>query len=273
MDVTQSPQEKLSRREVQYLKSLRIKKYRQEYGILLIEGKNLCEEALSSGKPIEMFIYDPTREQEFTALLHEARKQKITIKIAAHNVISQITETAAPQGIAACLRWKKNSAALEEMTKFNRLLVLDGISDPGNMGTLLRTAAWFGIQGILCGHNTAEITNPKVVRGSMGALFRLTIWEEIPLNEILPQLRDHGVALIGTDIKQSGKILNYDLAELHHIQRIALILGNETRGVDPEILNLCTHRIRVPGTGEIESLNVAVAGGILMYFISPFASF
>lgn len=271
MDVTRNPQEKLSRREVHYLRSLRAKKYRREFGVLLIEGKNLCEEALSSGKTIKLLLYDPIRENEFVTLLHEAQKQRIIIKTAPQQVINQITDTTTPQGIAACVTWERNLASPEEMAKFNRLLVLDGINDPGNMGTLLRTAEWFGFQGILSGKDTTEITNPKVVRGSMGALFRLTVWEDVSLTEVLSGLRNSGFALIGTGSRQKNTTFNENLAEIRHLPKTALILGNEARGIDPEILSLCTHRITIPGTGAIESLNVAVAGGILMFCLSPFA--
>ena len=256
---------RLSLQESKFLRSLRLKKYRQENNLFLIEGKNLCAEALNADCSMECIIYDPSREMEFSSLLHQAAEKKIPLKTASNRVLKQISTTTSPPGIAACVRWKNPEFSAASTAVFDRLLVLDEVRDPGNLGTLIRTAEWFGIDGILCGEKSLEVINPKVVRGSMGALFRQKIWENVPLAAVLPELVRNGFELIGTDLHAKKAITRAELAEFASLSKAALILGNEAHGIRSEILSLCSHRIAIPGTGSSDSLNVAVAGSILMY--------
>lgn len=265
MKKTLMKQEQISIQESKFLRSLRFKKYRQETNSFLIEGKNLCKEVLSANCSIKFIIYDPSMEMEFSSLLHLAAQKKIPLKTASRKVLDQICSTISPPGIAACIKWKNTEFSAESAATLNRLLILDEVRDPGNMGTLIRTADWFGIGGIICGEKSLEIINPKVVRGSMGALFRLEIWEKVSLAEALPGLIREGFELIGTDIHTKKVVTRSELSKFGNLSKVALILGNEAHGIRREILKLCQHRVAIPGTGSSDSLNVAVAGGILMF--------
>jgi len=262
------PAERLTKHEVFYLKSLRKKNERKGKQLFVIEGKNLCFEALKANCNIELIVYDISLKEEFEPILFEARIKSIPAKIASPKQFNQFSATATPPGIAAVIVWKEMQYSTGIIRNYKRLLLLDSVSDPGNLGTLLRTAEWFNIRGIICNKQSAEITNPKVVRGSMGALFYLTIWENMSLVKIIPELKLEGFSIIGTDLRIKNNVTQKDISFLRELSRSALVLGSEAHGISPEILEQCDYRIAIPSYGNSESLNVGVAGGILMYYLA-----
>ena len=140
-------------------------------------------------------------------------------------------------------------------TKNKITLVLDGIQDPGNLGTIIRIADWFGIGQIICSEDSADAFNPKVIQSTMGSIMRVQVGY-YPLQEWLqqqPEINIYAASLDGTDIKQMGKI-----------EEGIIVIGNESKGISENIFRLSTKKITIPGTGRAESLNAAVATGIIL---------
>jgi TrmH family RNA methyltransferase len=155
--------------------------------------------------------------------------------------------------VFSCPEWKWEDRYLQE----GLILVLDGVSDPGNMGTLLRTADWFGVQNILCSPETVEVWNPKVVQATMGSLTRVRVF----VASLLPVLQKSKAPILVTAL--SGK----DVGSYSFPPSGVLVLGSESHGVSQELQKLATERLSIPAYGAThpESLNVALAGGICLY--------
>ena len=139
------------------------------------------------------------------------------------------------------------------------VIILDEISDPGNMGSLLRSAAWYGIDSVLCSNNCVDIYNPKVVRSAMGAHFYISNLINIDLIETINMLKIEQYHIIGASLKG----VHYKKMKVHR-EPWALILGNEAHGINEELYNIMDQKVSIPQRGPIESLNVAIAGSILL---------
>lgn len=141
----------------------------------------------------------------------------------------------------------------------NRLLLLDRVQDPGNLGTLLRSAVAFGFDGVILGHGCVDVYNEKVIRSTQGAIFKIPI-EFHSLKEYVPMLQMKGVKVYGTSLENGQP-----LGEIEEASQMAFILGNEGQGVDSELLSATDRNIFIEMTQNIESLNVSIAGSIIMY--------
>ena len=140
-----------------------------------------------------------------------------------------------------------------------KLVILDEINDPGNLGTIIRTTAALGYDGIILSKNTVDLYNDKVLRSTQGVLFKIPIFIDV-LEEIIPILKRNGVKCIGTSLKKS-----VTLDKVKKTNKFAICLGNEARGVSDNVLNLMDQNIRIEMKNDVESLNVSIAGSIIMY--------
>ncbi len=222
------------------------KKYIYEYNEVLVEGEHLVEEALKSGKVKYVIITEKYKDKGF-----------LVDTFFVNDIVSQkISSTKNPQGIFAV-----TSLIYGEIKSYNRLLLLDNVSDPGNLGTLVRTALGFNFDGIFLSENTVDIHNEKVIRATQGAIFNIPIMRG-NLKEYITKLKSKSVKILGTSLENSTMLNEVKLNE-----KIALTLGNEGQGVRKEILTEVDEIIKIP-IENIESLNVAVAGGIIMYHLA-----
>jgi TrmH family RNA methyltransferase len=136
-------------------------------------------------------------------------------------------------------------------------ILLDGISDPGNMGTILRTADWFGFDEIICSEDTVELYNPKVVQSTMGSLFRVkVIYTDLP--KYIESIAEKGFAIAGADLD------GVNAFEYQFPEKTALVIGSESHGIRPNVESLLTQKVHIPGSGNAESLNAGIAAGILL---------
>lgn len=173
-------------------------------------------------------------------------------------VFNSMTDVINPQGILAIIE-KYPSEENQIDFKEDLFLVLDNIQDPGNMGTILRTADSLNFTQILVSKGTADQYNPKVVRSTMGAIFRVKVIECEDLTKTLKELKKHKIKIYATDLKTDKSI--YDVS----FQKSAIVIGNEANGVSTEILNLADEKIKIPMSGKTESLNAAVATSVILY--------
>mgnify|MGYP002725527002 CR=1 FL=1 len=243
--------------DIKRLRSLFLKKNRYSNRLFVLEGYLLIKEAMNSGYPLdEMYFSHPSIETNHgDDLLSSCQKLNVPIKTIDPKTLHQISDTKNNQGIMAVCKMSDESEVLE-----NQILLLYRISDPGNLGTLLRTAAWFGIKTVIISENSADPYNSKVVRSAMGAHFYLEIRSNIN-DEIFSALDQKGYTIAGAVM--DGLPINDSLKSIS--SKWALVLGNEAHGFPDSIQKQFHKKITIPGIGEIDSLNVAVAGGILLH--------
>ena len=244
----------VSSSEIKFIKSLGIKKYRQEYGLFVVEGEKVVGELLES----DFTVRDLVSIEESAGLIKYDKCRVITDK-----QLERLSFFKTPNKVLAVVEIPKNKYNIEQFLSQDKLLLLglDNINDPGNMGTIIRIANWFGIENIVCSPESVDCYSPKVVQSSMGSLFRVNIYYD-------------DLARAINNIKKSGEVYIYSsnidgisIYETPIQNRAMLLLGNESHGIRNEISALADYKIKLPsfpaGNSSMESLNVGVAAGVL----------
>lgn len=234
--------------------SLTMRKYRERHGLLLLEGERLIRQSLSFGARLSYVLAEAGRLSQETA--EELQAAGVDVLPVGPQVIHKISETQAPQGVIAVAY-----AAPEDAVDFGRaetLIVLDRIQDPGNLGTILRAAAAVGVSGAVLTAGTVDPKNPKAVRASAGAYFRVPLTSGWAPASLAERLKAAGFRVIAADAHGGVDAFRFDWQG-----KWALVLGNEGNGLDPELVP--TDRVCLPMPGGIESLNVGVAASVLLY--------
>ena len=243
---------------IKHLKKLKDKKYREEYGEFIVEGIKMIQEAIDEKAIIkDIIVCDDCKNQEYFS-------KEFLYEIAKHNciyvtekVFLQITDVTNPQGILAVIDRKKIDSDINYDSDL--FLILDNIQDPGNMGTILRTADSINLKQIIVAKGTADIYNPKVVRSTMGAIFRVKVIEIEDLTKVVKEMKKRKIKVYATDLATNSSIYDVDY------KKSAIIIGNEANGVSKQLLDLADQKIKIPMIGKTESLNAAVATGIILY--------
>lgn len=237
---------------VKRMKALNDAKGRREQNAFLVEGEVMINEALKSGLvPVEALCENEGPVTE--ALLSAGCR----VALCARHVLEAVCDTKTPQGSCASFRLPENTVPEGAV----RLLALDGVQDPGNMGTILRTADASDWQGAYLSDRCADVYSPKVQRAAMGSGFRVGT-ARVDLPEKLMALKKQGFSVIVSAL--DGDPL-YERKEISAGTKLVLVIGNEARGVTPEVQALADIKVKIPMRGRAESLNAAVAAGILMY--------
>ena len=228
--------------QVKKIKELiRSPKARAQEGLFVVEGSRIVSEV-----PAELLA---------GVYASESYEAPEGAEIISDDVFKSISDTVNPQGILALVRQPERS--FEDMKKLSLYVLLDDVRDPGNLGTIIRTAEAAGA-GVIMSPECADIFNPKVTRSTMGSIFRVP-WAVMPLEEAIKSLRKEGVLVAAAAL--DGAV---DYKEITAPRR-AYIIGNEARGVSPEIQALSDARVKIPMKGQVESLNAAISAAILMY--------
>lgn len=239
----------LSKNEVKHIQSLGHKKGRAESGHFLAEGTKLVVELLQQNPGQLVRLYA-------TASFLEQYNQLVPAAIAVEvsdAELDRLTQLQTPNQVVAVVQQLPNRApALHES---GWLLVLDGIRDPGNMGTLIRLADWFGVQAVIGSDDCADIYNPKVVQASMGSLFRVPYYE----TDLVSFLSSVNIPVVGAVLD------GQPLQQVTFGSSGALVIGSESHGIRPEVQALVQQKVSIPSFGGAESLNAAVAAGILLW--------
>ncbi len=234
----------LSKNEAKYIQSLYHKKQRQQEGLFVAENPKVIEELLASNYSIKK-IYATA---EWIAANGNITAEIITVT---DDELLRISNVQTPNKVLAIAEQKQPLLAV-----FNNTitLALDGIQDPGNLGTIIRIADWFGITQIICSHDTADLYNPKVIQSTMGSFTRVNIYYT-DLAEALgsSNVAVYGALLDGTSIYTTGKI-----------KEGIILIGSEGKGISDDVMKLITHPITIPRIGGAESLNAGVAAGIIV---------
>ncbi len=229
--------------KIKELKKLNQKKYRDKTNLFLVEGEHLLLEAYKSGYLKEVLILEENRVNF-----------DIPINYMTSNVEKYISALDTPTGMIGICKKKIN-----KNINGNKLLILDDVQDPGNLGAIIRSAVAFDIDMIILSEKCADAYSSKVVRASQGMLFHINISVK-NLEEFIPELKDLGYQILGTKVT-----LGNDLKTLEKKQKFAIIMGNEGNGVKKELLDMCDEYIYIKMNKSCESLNVAVATSIILY--------
>ena len=244
---------------VKHIKKLKEKKYREEYKEFIVEGIKMVQEAIEENAKIKtIIICDDCKVQSSISneLMYEIAKYNCVY--VAEKIFSTMSDVINPQGIMAIIEKPENKETEIDFSK-DTFLLLDNIQDPGNMGTILRTADSLNMDQIIISKGSSDIYNPKVVRSTMGAIYRIKVVEVENLARTVKEFKKHRINVYATDLKTDKSI--YEVS----YKKAAIVIGNEANGVSEEVLQEASDRIKIPMIGKTESLNAAVATSVILY--------
>jgi TrmH family RNA methyltransferase len=249
------------------IRDLHRRRGRERRGLALAEGVRLVEEALAGGISIRGAAISPALESTTRGKTLKASLSERGIKLEAvgDTELEALADTEHPQGVVAVIEPNRWALGDIQLQPGKTVLVLDGVQDPGNVGTILRTTLALGAAGVVALKGTADLTNPKVIRAAMGASFRLPAVPAAPEEFVAWARLQRCEIWIGDP---AGEIPDRLPRRSTARAPVALVLGNEGTGVSPVLEAAAMRRIAIPITGEVESLNVAVAAGILLYEVT-----
>ena len=241
---------------VKYVKSLKQKKFREEYQAFFVEGLRFSMEALQSGWEIQWVLMTETfyKEHGEDSVLQSFAQQTLVVT---EKILKELSETEHPQGVLTVVSMKKTQ---QTALTGRRLLLLDCLQDPGNMGTIIRTADAFAFDGILVSQGCVDVFNGKVLRATMGSIFHIPIWQVGTSLDAVQQLKEAGYLVYATHL-QGNTMKNIQNTK----EKVALIIGNEGKGIAPEVAKAADKWVKIPMPGQAESLNASVAAAIFMY--------
>ena len=242
---------------IKHIRKLKDKKERDISNEFIVEGIKMLEEAINEGADIKTVVVCDDclgNSKIATDLLYEIAKENIIY--VPEKIFNLISDVKTPQGILAVI--KKSDTSKIEYTD-DLFLILDNIQDPGNLGTIIRTADSINLKQIIVPKGSADSYNPKVVRSSMGAIFRVKVIEVDDLVKAIKEMKKNKIKVLATDLRTDKSI--YDV----NYEKSAIVIGNEANGVSEKVLELADERIKIPMSGKTESLNAAVATGIILY--------
>ena len=248
----------LTKSQIKYLHNLQKKKYREKENKFLFEGYRIIEEALNANFNLtKIFISNENQTNlNIKKIITLSRKQNIPLEITSYLSLEKISNTKHHQGIIALADLPKYNNTIQD----NQILALYKISDPGNLGTLLRSAIWFGVKTVILSDECVDPFNPKVVRSSMGAHCFLNSILQVELDRMLPLLQSQNYSIIGAEVDG----FSIEKFKFDSIKKWVLVVGGETSGIPDSIKKQINHHVSIPGKGYIDSLNAAIAGGILL---------
>jgi TrmH family RNA methyltransferase len=243
----------LGKAKIKYIQSLGQKKHRDEEGVFIAEGTKIVIDLLHSASHYVKEVYAVKEWLKD----NRGHPQKEIFNEIDNEELEKLSQLKTPNQVIAVVKKFDAGKAIEVKGKVT--LVLDTIQDPGNFGTIIRIADWFGLPQIVCSHDCADVYNPKVVQATMGSITRVNVF----YTDLLYWLKQTGgVAIYATALE--GK----DVTKMNALEEGLIIIGNESRGIHEEILALANEKITIPGKGGAESLNAAVAVGIVLSHIA-----
>ena len=248
----------MTRQMLKDLAQLSRRRARREQGVFLVEGVRSAESAVEAGAPLEAVLVAHEASARAEALARAAEASGVPVERVASRDLARIADTQASQdAIAVSRRIVRDNA--DGLAGAPRVLALDGVQDPGNVGALVRTAAWFGVDAVVADEQTADFESPKAVRAAMGGLWDVRLARVPRLGDVLGELAEAGALAWGADMGGTP------LRAWQPAPRGVLVMGSEAHGISPPVRERLAQTVVIPGGGRgVESLNVGVAAGILL---------
>ena len=240
--------ESVNNKIIKYTNSLKDKKVRKKEGLFIAEGLRLVLDGMKIAKPEYLIVTEAFKGEKFDVKTY----------VVSENVFKKLSDTVTPQGMLGV--FKIENKAVSDMKRSN-VIVLNNVSDPGNMGTILRTAYAAGFNNIIIDSKCVDLYNPKTVRSTMSALFNLNIYFSNSLSDDLSLLKEKGFEIIGSALTDDAR----DIYKSKINSPVAVVMGNEANGIEKDILDICDKKIIIPMKNIMESLNVSVAASVIMY--------
>jgi len=243
---------------IKNVRKLKEKKYRDLNNEYIVEGVKMIKEAILEEAKIKLIVVCEDNANSGAIdkkLLYEIAKYECIY--VSKKVFDLISDVQTPQGMLAVIE-KENSEDKIDYTE-DVIVVLDGIQDPGNLGTILRTIDSVGLKQVIVSKETADSYNPKVVRSTMGAIFRVKVIESNNLLDTLKNMKKHKYKIMATSLETDNSIYDVDY------NKKVIVIGNEANGVEKEILEYADEKIKIPMLGKTESLNASVATAVILY--------
>ena len=251
-----------SNSKIKYLRSLYQKKYRRKHNQFVLEGVRLIEEAIQEEISLSYIFYSDylLRNQRGEELLAQLKKQGVELYQIEDDLLQQVADTISPQGILA-IADKVDYELMDILTGQEKLiLLLDQIQDPGNLGTIIRTADAAGVDAIITTKGTVSLYNQKTIRSTMGSFFRTPVTKVNELEEFRKRILESDFNIVVADI--AGEKYHF---EIDYLSSTIIIMGNEGHGPSQELIDLADTAIKIPLAGGAESLNVAMATSVITY--------
>jgi TrmH family RNA methyltransferase len=250
----------MSKSTLAEIKKLHQKKFRDAKGLFLIEGWKSVLDAVDAGVEFVHVLIDVKRVPDKN-LLKKIHSAAVAVYEVSAKDVESVSDTVNAQGIIAAARKFDSTGTIHSVVRLPAALivVLDSINDPGNLGTIIRTCDWFGADALVVGKNSVDMYNPKVVRATMGSLFHLPIAAEVDVLGFIEQCRKENFKVYSTELGESD-----DIRTISFAQKSLMIIGNESHGVSKELSRIADTRVSIPKFGKAESLNAAMACGIIL---------
>lgn len=251
----------LQNKLVKTIASLKQKKHRDELGLFIVEGIRLCEEALRSDWNIIYAVYDETVQNDrMQALVDSLDGRASKILGVSPLIYDKMAETKDSQGMLMVL--EKKASNIDELMAIDKpvFVVLDSVQDPGNVGTIIRTADAAGCSAVLMTKGCADLFGGKTVRATMGSLFHIPCITDCSQTELLTSFKEHKIAVFATSLAGAKEYFSVDFN-----QSAAIVFGNEGNGVSEEMLEAAAAKVHIPIYGQAESLNVAASAAVILY--------
>ena len=246
----------LSKNQIKLINALKIKKFREQYCLFVIEGTKAVAEILQSSYTIRSIYGKKTWFERNNYILSERKELQHNIFIISDTEMTKISSFTTPNEVLLIAEIPENKFNVQDLED-ELVLMLDEVKDPGNLGTIIRVADWFGIKNIVCSTNSVDAFNPKVVQSTMGSITRVKVYYE----ELLAVLKTNKQK---SELPVFGALLNGENIYKAEFQTKGIILlGNESKGISAELLPFITRKITIPSYGGAESLNVSIAAAII----------
>jgi len=238
----------LSKSKVKYIQTLGQKKFRDQEGLFIAEGPKIITDLLECAPAKIKAIY------AVPEWINENKQLNTSIEITeiAATDLEKISQLKTPNQVLAVLEYFQLPTTIQTENKIT--LVLDGIQDPGNLGTIIRIADWFGVEQIVCSNESADVYNPKVVQSTMGSIARVKVF----YTDLVEFLHNQQTTIYATALE------GQDINSIEKLKEGIIVFGNESKGISKEIMNLATNKITIPKKGKAESLNAGVAAGVVL---------
>ncbi len=247
----------ITQRLKKLVKSLHQKQFRDQNGLFVAEGEKLAMELVKSDFQPELIIIRESPTSDVQDLVNYYGDKGIPVYSAPKHLFDQLTDTKTPQSIISIV-----TIPQEPVLDSNSFIALDGISDPGNVGTIIRTADWFGINQVILGRDCADIYNPKTVRSTMGSIYRVKVRYEPILSEYIRE-NFKGHKIYSADLSSTNNLESIEVPK-----KFGVIFGSESHGISQEVKSVVDTDFIITGAGSAESLNVAVSAGITMNYFT-----
>ncbi|MGB4504363.1 MAG: RNA methyltransferase [Syntrophaceticus sp.] len=254
---------KTAKQAIRFARDLKKRKHRQNTNRFLIEGVNFVEDAFINGAELDYLLVSESfwQREKGKVIIDLARSQGIPFFSVQENTLARLADTETPQGILAVSQmpvWNEDQVLQGQDTI---LVALDGLQDPGNLGTIIRSGAGVGVSGFYLGEGTVDLYNPKVLRSTMGTIFRVPAFQQVQLFSFIKRLKSLGFKTIAADPRAKLKYYRADFLK----GPLLILIGNEGKGISLELLDIVDLRVSIPLSEGVESLNAAVAAALILY--------